>query len=769
MDTTLPAPAASFSADYAALDETSAAREFSRPLPAGRWESWIAIEGMDCAACGQDIEQALGRLPGVEQAEVSLLTSRARVVWQGGSLAPSALFTAVARLGYQPFPAGSADQEHAMRRHGRLLLWRLLVAAFCMMQVMMYSTVEYVATPGEIPPDQLMLLRWGQWMLCIPVMVFAAWPVLHGAWRSVRTRRLGMDVPAALGLVLAFAASSAATFEGGGEVWFDSVSMFVFFLLLSRWVEAWARRRATGQLETLDRRLPAVAMRAEGSGFVDVPAAQLRAGDRIRVAPGDTFPADGTLLEGRTTVDEAILTGESLPAPKGVGAAVVAGSQNVSETVDVLVTRAAGDSTVARIRQLISLAAQTRPGWVRLADRWAAAFLGCVLVLAAAAWVGWHAIDPSRALGVAIAVLIVTCPCALSLAAPAAMLAATAGLAKRGIWLREPAALERLLNVRHAAFDKTGTLTQAVLALTRVEVQHPGVDRVQVLARASALAGASRHPLSRALASASAACASPTGWRERPGEGIAADLDGVACRLGSLRFVMDGVDRRDASAGCAASPQDGDALPAASSRGVSDEDSAPVVWLADAGGLLACFHFADTPREDAADTVAGLHAAGLDTTLLSGDRPAAVALLAAIVGIRDPRAALSPQDKLDAILAWQRAREPVLMVGDGINDGPALACADVSATLGGAAALAQGQADIVLASGRLSDLLLVRHTAVAARRITRQNLVWAAGWNALSVPLALLGYLPPWAAGIGMAASSLLVIGNGLRLLRVGR
>lgn len=783
MDITLPAPAA---AAFSALDDTAAAREFSRPLADGQWESWIAIEGMDCAACGQTIEQTLKQLPGVALAEVSLLTTRARVVWQAGQVSPSALFQAIARLGYQPFPAGSAEQEHATRRHGRMLLWRLMVAAFCMMQVMMYSTVEYVAAPGEIPPDQLMLLRWGQWMLCIPVMLFAAWPILHGAWRSLRSRRLGMDVPAALGLVLAFTASSSATFDGGGEVWFDSVSMFVFFLLLSRWVEAWARRRATGQLEALDRRLPAVVMRADGAAFVQVPAAQLRAGDRIRVAPGEVFPADGTLLEGQTTVDEAILTGESLPAAKGVGASVVAGSQNVSDTVDVLVTRPAADSTVARIRQLISAAAQTRPDWVRLADKWAAAFLACVLVLAVFAWVGWQFIDPTRALGVSIAILIVTCPCALSLAAPAAMLSATAGLARHGIWLREPAALERLLGVRQVAFDKTGTLTEATLALTRIEVLRPGLDEAAALACASAMAGASRHPLSRALAAADAALVAPTQWREWAGEGIQASLAGVIHHLGSLPFAMASTISVDvgasangapdpAATGTAAPtlvcPSSAPAEPTDASDGASvwrtGADTTPVVWLADPDGLMACFHFADTPRKDAAQTIAGLHAVGLDTALLSGDRPAAVQALAATVGIRNPRAAMSPEDKLQAILHWQANRQPVLMVGDGINDGPALARADVSATLGGAAALAQGQADIVLASGRLSDLLQVRRTAIAARRITRQNLVWAASWNAVSVPLALVGWMPPWAAGIGMAASSLLVIGNGLRLLRV--
>jgi Cu2+-exporting ATPase len=297
------------------------------------------------------------------------------------------------------------------------------------------------------------------------------------------------------------------------------------------------------------------------------------------------------------------------------------------------------------------------------------------------------------------------------------------------------------------------------------------------------MAGSSRHPLSRALVAAGIACVTATQWRERAGEGIEGELDGVRHHLGSLRFAMaratgSALAALSAStsvgAGEAAAPTDGQAARPVGDATADiapvmhgDDGAVPVVWLADPDGLLACFHFADTPRPDAARTVAGLHAAGLDTTLLSGDRPAAVEQLAAVVGIRQARASMSPEDKLLVILSWQAAGMPVLMVGDGINDGPALARADVSATLGDAAALAQGQADIVLASGRLSDLLPLRITALAARRVTRQNLAWAAGWNAISVPLALLGYLPPWAAGIGMAASSLLVIGNGLRLLRV--
>ncbi len=734
MDLALPAPAAPF----AALDDPVELNHYSRRLTDGRWESWIAVEGMDCAACGQQIEHALMRLPGVVNAQVSVVTSRARVVWKDGALAPSALFLAIAGQGYQPYPAGSAEREHAARRSGRMLLWRLLVAAFCMMQVMMYATAEYLAGPGDITDDQLVLLRWAQWMISIPVMLFAAWPILRSAWRSLKARTLGMDVPASLGILLAFGASTVSTFNGQGEVWFDSVTMFVFFLLLARYVEAWARGRATAHLESLDRRLPATAMRADGASFTEVPAARLAQGDRIRVAPGETFPADGTVLDGDTTADESILTGESLPAGKTVGDAVVAGSVNLSASVDLLVTHAPGDSTVARIRDLIAVAAQTRPDWVRVADRWAAWFLAVVLLLAAGSWMLWQSVDPHRALSVAIAVLIVTCPCALSLAAPAAMLSATAGLARRGIWLRNPSALERLLRVRHVAFDKTGTLTQATLSLASVEPLREGVDGDAWLGVAAALASASRHPLSRALAASAPASGSTTHWREWPGQGIEANVDGRPYRLGSAAFT-------------GAAPLAADV---------------PAVWLADEVGPVACFTFADALRPDAAAAVSGLQANGVRCALWSGDRPEPVARLADALGMADARAAMTPDDKLRAMLAAQEKGEAVLMVGDGINDGPALARADVSATLGGAAALAQGQADLVLASGRLTDLMAVRRVATDAQRITRQNLIWAAGWNAASVPLALLGFMPPWLAGLGMAASSVLVIGNGLRLLK---
>lgn len=740
---------------YAGIDDAAQADGYTRALPGGLREAWIAVDGMVCAACGHTIEAALRAVPGVRSARVALMTQRARVVWEASAAAPSDLFRAIARVGYAPFPAGSAEFEAARRQASRLLLWRLLVAACAMMQVMMYAWPEYIMGPGVIEPDLVILLRWAQWMMTVPVMLFCAWPILGNALRSLRSGRISMDLPAAIGIVLAFGASSAATFDGVGEVWFDSVTMFVFFLLLARWLEASARHRATLRLEALNRLLPATVARVTqdaqmppGTGRVEyVAPARLLAGDLVRVAPGEAFAADGRLVEGDTHVNEALLTGESLPLPKRCGAVVRAGSINVLATVLMRVECPASDSTLGNIRRLVDEAASARPDWMRTADRWATVFLIGVMVLAAAAWAGWQFVDPTRALAVAISVLIVTCPCALSLATPSAMLAATAGLARRGIWLRVPGALERLAAVEYVAFDKTGTLTDGVPALDIITPLRAGTDPIQARMIGAALAAWSRHPLSRALAAAVPEPDAAGSVRETAGGGLEGSVAGRPYRLGSLTFVQAGV-----TDGGYATPPDA----------VTDLPSA---WLADAQGLIARFTFGDSLRLDAGPAVEALQAGGLRVALLSGDAPASVARVAARLRVDDACGGMTPEEKLARVRGWQQHGKTVAMVGDGINDGPALAGADVSIALGDAAPLAHSSADLILASGRLYDLPLVRHTARRAVRIMRQNLLWAFSWNAVSVPLALLGYMPPWAAGLGMALSSLLVIGNGLRLL----
>ncbi|MGE4335763.1 MAG: heavy metal translocating P-type ATPase [Pigmentiphaga sp.] len=736
---------------YAGIDASAEREGFVRALPDNRHEAWLAVEGMVCAACGQAVEATVNALPGVESVRVSLMTQRARVLWQGDATRPSDLFRAVARAGYTPYPADAVAFEAARRQASRLLLWRLLVACAAMMQVMMYAAPEYFTEPGEIDADIVQLLRWAQWMITLPVMLFCAWPIFRNAAASLRRARIGMDVPAALGIGLAFFASSIATFQEHGYVWFDSVTMFVFFLLLARWLEDRARRQATQRLEAMRRSLPDTVARwtrapgADADTLEWVVPDRLTPGDRIQVEAGTAFPVDGVILTGHTQADEALLTGESRPLDKPVGAAVRAGSRNVLAPVEVHVERAAVDSTLGRIRQLVDEAAASRPDWMRVADRWASFFLGGVLVLAALSWLAWHWIAPAQALPVAIAILIVTCPCALSLATPSAMLAATAALARQGIWLRTPASLERLARTDRVVFDKTGTLTAGQPALR--EIRPCGdVPAEQALALAAALAQWSRHPLSRALTSAAKTPASANNVVETAGGGMMGTVEGQTWWLGSESYITKQT----------ASPATGEA---------QTNDGWPMACLANARQRVAYFHFNDPVRPDAAATVQCFHRQGLRPSLLSGDGEAAVARLADGLPLDYAEARLSPDGKLEVIQRWQAEGDTVVMTGDGINDGPALAVADVAVALGDGTPLARQQADLVLASARLADLAIAHGTARQAVRIMRQNLAWALAYNITSVPLAMVGLMPPWAAGLGMALSSLLVIGNGLRLL----
>ncbi|MCK9511417.1 MAG: cadmium-translocating P-type ATPase [Pigmentiphaga sp.] len=737
---------------YAGIDASAEREGFVRALPDNRHEAWLAVEGMVCAACGQAVEATVGALPGVESVRVSLMTQRARVLWQGDATRPSDLFRAVARAGYTPYPADAVAFETARRQASRLLLWRLLVACAAMMQVMMYAAPEYFTAPGEIDPDIVQLLRWAQWMLTLPVMLFCAWPIFRNAAGSLRRGRIGMDVPAALGIGLAFVASSIATFQDHGYVWFDSVTMFVFFLLLARWLEDRARRQATQRLEAMRRSLPDTVARRTRAPGADTDTIEwvvpdrLAPGDCIQVEAGMAFPVDGIILAGHTQADEALLTGESRPLDKPAGAAVRAGSRNVLAPVEVRVERAAADSTLGRIRQLVDEAAASRPDWMRVADRWASVFLSGVLVLAALSWFAWQWIDPDRALPVAIAILIVTCPCALSLATPSAMLAATAALARQGIWLRTPASLERLARTNRVVFDKTGTLTAGQPALREIR-PCSSLPPEQALAVAAALAQWSRHPLSRALASAAKTPPAASNVSETAGGGLAGTVDDQPWWLGSDIYISQQIGSE-------------------ASNATQADEGWPMACLANARQRVAYFHFTDPVRPDAAATVQRFHRLGLRPSLLSGDGDAAVARLADGLPLDHTQARLSPDGKLEVIRRWQAHGDTVVMIGDGINDGPALAAADVAVALGDGTPLARQQADLVLASARLADLATAHDTARQAVRVMRQNLAWALAYNITSVPLAMAGLMPPWAAGLGMALSSLLVIGNGLRLLR---
>jgi Cu2+-exporting ATPase len=705
---------------------------------------------MHCAACAFTVEEALMSVPGVQSVEVNAATHRAKVVWSEAQVKPSAWMAAIAKAGYGALPAADSTLRQARHEEGRRALWRWLVAGFCMMQVMMYAYPAYVAQEGDITPDMVFLLRWASWVLTLPVVLFSCGPFFSNAWRDIRARQISMDLPVALGMVITFLLSSVATFEPhgifGAEVYYDSLTMFVFFLLTGRWLELRVRDRTAGALEALMNRLPDSVERQLPSGeFERVAVRRVMVGDVIRVSPSESFPADGVILHGQTLADEALLTGESHPQSRGVGDTVVAGSHNLSGIVTVRVEQVGDGTQFSQIVSLMENASLQKPRLAQLADRIAKPFLVGVLVLAALSALYWWPTNPGHALMIAVAVLVVTCPCALSLATPAAMLAAAGNLARRGVLVRHLQALEALAEIDTVIFDKTGTLTQDGQRITQV-MTADGVTPDHALNLAAALALHSLHPLSRALVKAhenlvQGETLQAQDVHEIIGLGLEGRVEGML-RLGSAKFC------------------------APKTKGIPDKASVCQVHLCTENEWLASWQLSEDVRDDAVQTVQALKALNVDVWLLSGDRSESAQQVAQEVGISQAIGACTPQDKLARMQAAQSQGARVAMVGDGLNDGPVLAGAHVSMAFGNAVPLAQSKSDLVLMGG---NLLVVAQSVKLARqtlRVVKQNLVWAAVYNALCVPLAVVGLLPAWLAGLGMALSSLWVVLNSLRLTK---
>ncbi|MEO5669975.1 MAG: cation-translocating P-type ATPase, partial [Ramlibacter sp.] len=642
LDISLTAPPAS----WAGLDEPAQWRAFSRPAdgPGGCWESYLAIEGMHCAGCSLAVEQALGASRGVHMVQVNGATATARIVWTPSAGKPSDWLAALDRAGYSALPAGDLLAAAPRAQARRMLLWRWLVAGFCMMQVMMYAAPAYLAPPGEITPDIEALLRWASLILTLPVVLFSCRPFMESAWRDLTHLRLGMDVPVTLGILIAFGASSVATFEPAGllgrEVWFDSITMFVFFLLSGRLLEQRLRDRTAGSLEALMRRMPdSVERQSPNGNFVRVPVSGLAMGDLIRVLPGDAFPADGIVISGESRVDEALLTGESRPLPRSAGEPVVAGSHNLSGPMVVRIERVGADTRFAGIVALMERASVDKPRLARIADRIAGPFLLCVLIASAGAAAWWWSAGPAHAIGIAVAVLIVTCPCALSLATPAATLAAAGALARRGVLVRRLGAFETLASIDTVIFDKTGTLTESSVKVVGTECR-AGIDAAQALAMAAALAQHSLHPASRAIVNAAGHTpCTATRVSETPGQGIEGQVPGDGGEPRTLRI---------GSAAFCGVPHTGDA---ASSH----------VYLADEAGWLARFDLDEALRGDAKPAVAALQRLDLPVKLLSGDQTLAVERLARRAGIALSLGEQSPEEKLEHVRRLQQAGHRVAM------------------------------------------------------------------------------------------------------------
>jgi Cu2+-exporting ATPase len=735
-------------------DESAVAAGLVRELPEGTVEASLLLEGLTCGACVWLIESWLARQPGVVRAQVNFATRRATVAWRRDETRLSAVLRAVAAVGYRAHPYDPARREALAKGERRSLLLRMSVALLGMMQVMMLALPTYVSADG-VAPEHRALLDWASFTLTLPVLFYAAAPFFRGAWRDFALRRLGMDVPVALGLAAAFAASAWSTLGGGGPVYYDSVTMFVALLLVARYVELVARHRAGEAIEGVARARPALAERLPGfpgdATPESVAAAGLVAGEHVLVRPGATVPADGVVADGHSHVEEAILTGESWPRPKAPGDPVLAGSVNRDGALVVRVAAAGEATRLAAVLRLTEQAASARPRLARVADRVAAWFVAALLALALVTAIAWSQIDPARALAVTFALLVVSCPCALSLATPAALAAAAGALSRRQVVLARGDALEVLAGTTHVVFDKTGTLTLGAVRLHAVLALDG--DEAGALALAAALEARSEHPVGAALANA-ASGDSPAAETLQvvAGQGVEGSVQGRRMRLGRPAFVA-------AIAG---------ALPPRAESFVGQvAATATVAVLGSEHGTLAVFALGDTLRPGAREVVRALASEGIVPVLLSGDRAGAVAAIARQLGIDDARGDLTPADKRAAIVELQSRGAVVAMVGDGINDAPGLAQAQVSVSLGSATPLAQWTADVVV----LSDALPRIGEAIAhARRtlaVVRQNLGWATVYNAIAIPAAALGYVTPLVAAIGMSLSSLVVVGNALRLARL--
>jgi Cu2+-exporting ATPase len=724
-------------------------------LDADSRESTFTVEGIRCAACVWLIEHRLAKLPGVESAQLNVATERLYVRWRSDACRPGDILGALHAIGYAAYPYDAGRHGDMQRIAARTLGRQLFVAGLSMMQVMMYVAPAYLAGDGTLDASMASLMRWASLLLTLPAICYSALPFWRGAFNSLRARALGMDVPVALGIAAAFGASVLATVSGEGEVWFDSVTMFIFLLLCSRYLELRARRKAGAALERLQHALPASASLLENypasRAATIVRAAALAVDNIIVIKPGEAVAADSAVVEGRTALDLSLLSGESAPVAKQEGDAIPGGAINAGAVILARITRRAQDSTLSDLVKLINRAGGDKPRIALWADRVAAWFVAGLLLFALAAFGFWYCIDgysAARAWSIAIAMLVVSCPCALSLATPTALAAATDKLLRQGVLITGAQTLETLHRTTHVVLDKTGTLTYGRPAVQHISAL--GAMRTDFcLQVAAALETGSAHPLARAI-TAAAGEAGREDWnaaavQETPGRGLEGMVHNRRYRLGSAHFV--------AGLSGPVPPHD-------------ISEGATPVYLGAEDQWLACLQLQDGLRPDAQATVDYFRNSGKTVVLLSGDYDVLARRVGDQLGIETTAGGYLPADKLNFVQQLQRRGCVVAMIGDGINDAAVLGAADVSFAMGGGAALAQAHADAVLLNGRLGAVADSARMAERTMRVIRQNLCWATVYNVIAIPAAALGWLNPWLSGVGMALSSAVVVANALRLRR---
>ncbi|HPE80716.1 MAG TPA: heavy metal translocating P-type ATPase [Gammaproteobacteria bacterium] len=732
-------------------DHPSVQKSFVRGTKDTR-EASLLLENIRCAACLWLNERVLRGLDGVIEVDLDYASHHARVRWDPARIKLSEILESVLSIGYVAHPYDATRREELNRIQEKRSIERLIFAGVIGMMVMNFAIAGYVMGLGDETGELSLWVRIGRWTSLFATTTLLAYPgqeFFIGAWRDLRNRRLGMDVPIVLGLSFAYLGSLHTTWSQSGEVYYDSIAMFVFLVLLARRIELRGRVRAADALDRVGKILPRLATRLDADGEQEVLVTDLAPGDRVRVRPGEIVPADGRLIDGRSTFDESLLTGEPLPVARQPGDMLIGGTCNVDQAVILEVEKDTGDSTVAEIHRLLMRGMREAPRYAVLAQRAAAWFVAVVLLIAAVTATTWLLIDPALALPNTVSVLIVTCPCAFALATPVAAAIGVGRLADAGMLTVRSDAIEHLAQCDTFAFDKTGTLTLGELRVEQIAT-FGNLDAAQAMSLAAALEAHSEHPIGKALrAQHQGPVREVSDHLNRVGEGIQGTIDDTIWRIGKPAF----------------------ALPAASLPRLQADhptlmsSAYVVVALCDMDGNGALFALSDQMRPGVQELLATLRDRGVrHIALLSGDSQESVQQFAQNLDFDEALGDQKPSDKLTWIRRRQGDGARVAMAGDGINDAPTLAAADVSVSFAHATELAQVSSGLLVLGNDLGVIGEMRVVAEKTRRIMRQNLGWAAAYNFLAVPAAALGMIAPWGAAIGMSLSSLLVVLNALRL-----
>ncbi|MCB5185065.1 cadmium-translocating P-type ATPase [Methylobacillus gramineus] len=709
-------------------------------------EASLILEGITCAACIWLNERHLQQLAGVQAVTINYASHRARISWDDAHIKLSQILAEIRKLGYHAHPFSAQQQEAVREQQRRLDFRRLAIAGLSAAQVMMIAVAFYAGPAQGLEPATEQLLRWFSLVMTLPAMTYSAWPFYQAAWRGIVNMRIGMDVPITLGLLTGFIGSVWVTLQGHGIVYFDTLTMLIFFLLSTRYLERNAREKSVEAAENLHKLIPLMATRldADLQGQL-VTLQEINMGDQLLVKPGETIAADGVVVDGESSADEALLTGESRPVAKGIGSYVYAGSINYESPLIIKVSGLGEQTVIAGIARLLDRAQAEKPRLARVADHVAVYFTSILLLAVLVIGIAWWMIAPERCFEIVLAVLVVSCPCALSLAAPAAFAAAGSHLVRRGVLMTRGHALESLAQVTRVVFDKTGTLTVGHPVIMQTIV-HAEWSVEQALLVAASLEQASEHPLARSFSAALSgqALLPVTAVVNTPGKGMSGEINHV-------RYWVGNASLNQAVAMQYSLPE---SLPA----------GATVVWLSDMHHILAAFILTDAARPGVPELVQKLAARNIQVAILSGDTASAVQHFAELAGIHDWQAGLSPDGKLQALRELQQRGDVIVMVGDGINDAPVLAGAQVSIAMGNGTQMARASGDIVLLNENLLEIDHAIHTSRFTVSVVRQNFAWALVYNVVALPFAATGLIAPWMAAIGMSISSLIVVVNALRL-----